>query len=627
MATTLGNLVVNLRANTASFIKSMDQSRTKSTALGVAIGAMGAQIGAAFLRMGKQAAVALPNLILGSIKAADQMAKLSQGVGVSVEALSGLGFAAKLSGGDIETLGKGLKNLAGRALDVKQGLTESKRTFKALGISVLDVNGKMKDTDVILLEVADRFKDMKDGTEKTALAMELFGKAGVTLIPLLNQGAAGIKGMTDEARELGQVLSTKMAKASEEFNDNLQRLRDAVSGVGNTIAKDLLPQLVQLTDKTVAWVKEAKLAAEAAGTITRLFQAGVGSARALGRAYDAMGKPIRNFGATALLVMEGDFKSAMIAGGQAVEDFNRIATTNIFAINSVIAEMPEKARKSVAELADIFIKTAGFFTELGTSLAAQNVGQAETEAIKARIAVIRQEMERLKESMSFPVRSFFIDLDEASKLAVAPRITAIRLEVEELRHQLSFGAPRDFMIDLSEASKLATIDVGEVRKVADETAQAFENMALVVGTAFEDAILSGKGLRDILSGILNDIARIILRSTVTKPLQGILAGIGKTIGAFFGVPVFDKGGFPEVGKLAIVGGRGPELFVPKVSGQIVPAGAFGGGQNVTIHNTIQVFGDPDPKILRKIRAFVQDSFTQSVITSVGASRELRRRTT
>ena len=66
---------------------------------------------------------------------------------------------------------------------------------------------------------------MEDGAGKTALAIKLFGKSGADLIPLLNQGRAGIKELTDEAAKLGIVISTETAAKAEQFNDTLKNYR------------------------------------------------------------------------------------------------------------------------------------------------------------------------------------------------------------------------------------------------------------------------------------------------------------------------------------------------------------------------------------------------------------------
>jgi hypothetical protein len=92
---------------------------------------------------------------------------------------------------------------------------------------------------------------MPDGAQKTAEAIKLFGKSGADLIPLLNQGAAGIKEMTDEADRLGIVIETHVLRQAEQFNDNLTRMGKAADGVGKQITAGMMPAMVALSEEFV----------------------------------------------------------------------------------------------------------------------------------------------------------------------------------------------------------------------------------------------------------------------------------------------------------------------------------------------------------------------------------------
>lgn len=161
----------------------------------------------------------------------DELGKMSQKVGVTVETLSALKFAAELSDISLDSLGTGLRMLSRNMVETQQGTGDARDGFRALGISVEEMPGKLKPTETVLMELADRFQKMKDGPEKTALAMRLFGRAGADLIPLLNQGRAGIEALRKEAERLGVVFSTEAAKAAEEFNDNMTRLKASATGL------------------------------------------------------------------------------------------------------------------------------------------------------------------------------------------------------------------------------------------------------------------------------------------------------------------------------------------------------------------------------------------------------------
>ncbi len=187
-------------------------------------------------------------LVKGAIDSADELNKLSQKIGISVEALSTLQFAAQLSDVGLQSLQMGLKKLSENATEASAGLGEGAQTFAALGVSVKDAAGNLKATDDLLLEIADRFAGFEDGATKTALAVKLFGKSGMDMIPFLNQGSSGIRALMQEAERLGLKLSTETAQAAEAFNDNLTALKVSTSGLGITLATELLAPLRVVTD-------------------------------------------------------------------------------------------------------------------------------------------------------------------------------------------------------------------------------------------------------------------------------------------------------------------------------------------------------------------------------------------
>ena len=187
-------------------------------------------------------------MIKSAIDAADHLNKLSQKIGISVEALSTLRFAAQLSDVSLETLQKGIKGLSQNIAEANTGVGDGAQMFDALGISVKNADGSMKSTEAVLLQVADVFSNLEDGAVKTALAVKLFGKSGMDMIPFLNQGAAGINQLTAEAERLGLKLTTETARSAEAFNDNLTALKASSSALGITLARDFLPELINITN-------------------------------------------------------------------------------------------------------------------------------------------------------------------------------------------------------------------------------------------------------------------------------------------------------------------------------------------------------------------------------------------
>lgn len=240
---TLARLSVELAANTAAFQTDMGKAaRVAEKELGsisAAAGKMGLALGAAVAA----SAAAMAILVKENIDAADELGKTSAKLGLTTEKLSAYNYIAKLSGSDTESFSGAIKKLNVNMVDAAKGQGAAKEAFTQLGIELLDQQGKLKDTDTIIREVSGRMSEMDDGAVKTALAVNIFGKAGADLIPMLNEGAKGFDVLTKEAQKMGLIVSGDAAAAAAEFNDNLDRLRLTTTGLGNDIMRSALPAL------------------------------------------------------------------------------------------------------------------------------------------------------------------------------------------------------------------------------------------------------------------------------------------------------------------------------------------------------------------------------------------------
>lgn len=207
--------------------------------LGMAIAGVGIAVVAGFGKIIKETA-----------KTGDEIAKLSKKVGVSTELLSGYKLAVEHGGSSLAGFGKALGRLSRVIADADRGLVTYQRTFQDLGIEIRTSDGNLKSMEAVMLEVSDKFAKMEDGTKKTSLAMELFGRSGMELIPMLNMGAEGLRKEREEAERLGLVFSEKSAKASEEFNDRLHDLKMSLAGVGKSMALEVMPVLTKFFEMT-----------------------------------------------------------------------------------------------------------------------------------------------------------------------------------------------------------------------------------------------------------------------------------------------------------------------------------------------------------------------------------------
>lgn len=240
MAVSLGTIKATIQADTSKFDKAMKGSVGKMK--GLAMGAAAA--GAAVAAMGK----AIFDQVQKIADIGDEAAKVSQQLGLTAESYQELGHAAELSGASQASVQAAIRRLGRAANEASQGVAEYKDSFDQVGLSATDAQGNLKSTDVLLMELSDTFQTLESDTQKVALAQDFFGRSGTKLIPMLNQGSAGIQEMRDEARELGIVLSEDATKESEVWNDTITRMKAVMKGARNEAMVPLISEIGTLVD-------------------------------------------------------------------------------------------------------------------------------------------------------------------------------------------------------------------------------------------------------------------------------------------------------------------------------------------------------------------------------------------
>jgi len=176
-----------------------------------AFGAGVRQVGLRLVAAGTAALAPLAATVRVFTKAGDELEKMSRRTGLSVEALSELGFAAEQSGADLETLEKA---------DL-EGLSPEEQ-FK---------------------RIAERLSQVEDASKRAAIAQQIFGRAGTRLLPLMEDGARGIEALQAEARRLGLTISTQTAKDAARLTDAFNIVRRVLRITAITIGSALAPAL------------------------------------------------------------------------------------------------------------------------------------------------------------------------------------------------------------------------------------------------------------------------------------------------------------------------------------------------------------------------------------------------
>lgn len=180
--------------------------------------------GATMVAAGTLITKALGNLGDDFIKAGKETLKLQRMTGESAEAMSGMRFAAQMTGTDIDALAKGYNFLA-------KNMAAGKPAFEDLGVSIRNQNGSLRGTQAVLEDVADKLKGMTNETERNALASQIFGRGYADLMPLLLRGGDGIRQLTEEAKKYGLVLTGENLSSVKEYIRNQRELDATMQGL------------------------------------------------------------------------------------------------------------------------------------------------------------------------------------------------------------------------------------------------------------------------------------------------------------------------------------------------------------------------------------------------------------
>lgn len=267
---TIGALRVTLGADTAAFDKGLKSAESSLSRFAKNVGTIAAGVG--LERALEKTVEALVGGLKHAFTAIDELGKTSQKIGVPIEELSKMSLAAELSGVSMEGLSKGMGKLAQAMFSSTKSATEpAAEAFKRLGISAVDAGGNLRPAGDVMADLAGKFSEMNNGAAKTALAMQLFGKSGKDLIPLLNSGKDGLKEAAAEAEAFGLVISQRTFVAVEQFNDNLTRLGKISKGVANTVVAEVAPVFALLTTRMVQNAKESGFVRAAADSIVASF--------------------------------------------------------------------------------------------------------------------------------------------------------------------------------------------------------------------------------------------------------------------------------------------------------------------------------------------------------------------
>ena len=579
MANELAKLVVRLEAQTAKYDASLKEATKQLRMFHSSTNSALNKLSAGFVSLGKRvlglgAAFASVNSVLNAVKVGDDLAKAALKSGIAANAFTELAHAAKMTDVDLGSLSTALKKMQVTLSEAGSGGKAAEKTLAALGLSFEKIKALSPDQQFEL--IADRISQLQVPADKTRAAVELFGRAGADLLPLFEQGAEGIRKARLEAQQLGQSLSATDLKRFQEADDAINRMKASFEALSKTIALELGPAISRVAD-SMRSVFGGQTSSERLREELRLAELGVQSFgsmildspqgvmalerynKALQEVADTearrragMGRTIRSLGdpgeAPGFTDLDSEASKArieLLALGDPVSKLTAQFEAQRAKIADLVAKYPE-----LSGVAGVAIKQITMDYVASVEAATQELRRFERQA-----ETILSDIARIEAPLGFDQ---FADLERSINESMTKGAEESAKEIEASIERMSSG----FKIAKDEMTVYAE--------------QAARNMQ----DAFADFLFDpfDQGIKGMLRGFIDILRRMVAEILAAKALKGLakviegILGGGKSGGG--GGSGKAHGGHVSRGQLYTVGEKGPELFVPGMSGAIVPNGGM-----------------------------------------------------
>lgn len=521
MTIPVGNLVIEMQANVARVQKDMDAIRkstdstmgsiTKSANIAMkALGALGLAL----------SAHALSEWIQRAIDAADETNKLAQKIGMTVTEVAGIQLAFKQGGVDAEGFQKAMSKLS-------VGVMDNNKALVAMGIQTRGADGALLSTREIVGQVADKFASYEDGVGKTALAIELFGKSGADLIPVLNAGGDSLKEYDDIAKKLGLTISSETAASAEKFNDTMELVGLGSRGVATQIAAQLLPTLENLSSVFLETMTSGDALERTANAIANSFKFIVSTAYGAYYSIKDLGNMLVSYSQIAVEALT--FNWGTIDTIQANRDSAMLANRQAF--NDVMKKIwSEQGNAAVSSMTDTMKAAKRTAPEIGALAdAAKKAAEDYEKMIKSADALVASiKFEADAYAMTNVEKETAIALQKLVNLGIKEGTEEYNKYSEAL---ISAVMDREQMKALAEIQKKDIEDrkkaeeklIEDRKKKEEEFADEIKSINNQIGQSLADALMTGgTNAKDF---IVNMFKTMVLRPM----LQPIITGV---VGAF-----------------------------------------------------------------------------------------------
>ena len=332
------------------------------------------------------AAVASMSQIIGKMKEAalagaayaDDINTMAAQYRVSTDALQRFGYAADIVDVSVETFGSSLGKLTKNIGNAQKGTKDQVDAFNALGISIYDSSGKLRDSEDVFYDIIDALGKMEDETQADVYASRLFGRSFQDLNPLVAAGTDKLRELGDEAKSVGYVLGEDSLTSLNDFQDSLDRMKSMTETATRAFSIGMAPALKEITDS----INEKLASPETQANLKKLGEA-VGEAA---KAFSNFAMFVVDHGEVILKVI------LSIAAGFATWKISSIISNAIKAFGSFSAAVQQAGGSVVAAIRSI--NTASMSSIIGAIVAVIGV----VVSLTSELGKASEEMEELKDT-------------------------------------------------------------------------------------------------------------------------------------------------------------------------------------------------------------------------------------
>ena len=259
MSNIVGDIAIKVGADISPLVRDMGRANAEVAGLGGKLSGLSKGLGTATVAGGALAGAvlgagtALAALTRASMDNIDSLSKQARAVGISVASFQAMALVAEEAGVESDKFGKLLIKMQDNIASLNSGTAAQVQQFQALGLSMSSLAGLGADEQFRL--IAERVSAIAEPTERTAAALNIFGKAGADALTMLDGYGAAVDSAAEFQRQFGIAVSDTDAQNIEAANDAMGRLGIAVTGVGNILAAEFAPAMTAAAEGILAFIE------------------------------------------------------------------------------------------------------------------------------------------------------------------------------------------------------------------------------------------------------------------------------------------------------------------------------------------------------------------------------------